>query len=199
MRQAHCRLGRIAGAQAGVTLGFQRASNHRLSARSKKMAELNVLDNLRTASPCSAAWDQMPGDDRARFCAACGKHVYQFSAMSRAEAESLIREKEGRPCARLYRRRDGTVLTDNCPVGLRKLRRAFLLQVGVIGGVFMLIPGAAALAAKLGPDAPLWRNEPWHSVAVRLGIVRPRHPNPFAEMGDVAPLPPAVPSFPRKK
>ena len=150
------------------------------------MPDFNVLDDVRIASPCSAAWDQMRGDDRVRFCAECGKHVYNLSALSRTEAEALIREKEGRLCARIYRRRDGTVLTDNCPVGLRQMRRAFLMQVSLIGGVFALIPGGAALAAKLGPAAPLWENEPWHSIGLRLGIIQ--HPS-MAVMGDVAVLP----------
>lgn len=74
---------------------------------------------IRVASPCSASWDAMDGDDRARFCVHCTKNVYDLSAMSRAEAEALVRGKEGRLCVRFYRRADGTVLTDNCPVGLR--------------------------------------------------------------------------------
>jgi hypothetical protein len=162
------------------------------------MAELNVLDNVRIASPCRAVWDQMQGDERVRFCAQCGKHVYNLSAMSRPEAEALVREREGRMCARLYRRRDGTVLTDNCPVGFRKLRRAFLLQAGAIGGVFALIPGAAALAAKLRPDAPFWQHEPWHTMGVQLGIVQPF----VATVGDMAilpsPSPPATRFNPKK-
>lgn len=162
------------------------------------MAELNLLDNVRIAAPCSAPWDQMEGDERVRFCGECKKHVYNLSAMSRREAEALVREREGKMCARIYRRRDGTVLTDNCPVGFRKLRRAFLLQVGAIGGVFALIPGAAALAAKLGPDAPFWQNEPWYTLGIRLGIVSPR----LATSGDMAPLPstpPPTPGFTARK
>ena len=42
--------------------------------------------------------------------------------MSTKEAASLIRANEGRLCLRLYQRKDGTIITDNCPVGLRKIR-----------------------------------------------------------------------------
>ena len=74
-------------------------------------ADRSLLDNVRVASPCSAAWDRMDGDERYRFCRECGKNVYNLSSLSRAEAEALVREKEGRLCVRFYRRRDGTVLT----------------------------------------------------------------------------------------
>jgi len=65
----------------------------------------------------------MTGDNRVRFCNHCQLNVYNLSALSRVEAEELIASTEGRLCARLFRRADGTVLTENCPVGLRALRR----------------------------------------------------------------------------
>jgi hypothetical protein len=64
----------------------------------------------------------MRGDDSVRFCDHCRLNVYNISALSRSEAESLIASTEGRLCARLFRRADGTVLTKDCPVGLRALR-----------------------------------------------------------------------------
>src|SRR5882672_7171320 len=81
------------------------------------------LDNVHVAAACSADWDQMIGNDRSRFCGQCNLNVYNLSSMSRAEAESLIAGCEGRLCVRFYRRKDGSILTDNCPVGLRAIRR----------------------------------------------------------------------------
>jgi hypothetical protein len=43
--------------------------------------------------------------------------------MTAAEAENLILTREGRLCIRLYKRADGTVLTMDCPVGLRAYRK----------------------------------------------------------------------------
>jgi hypothetical protein len=43
--------------------------------------------------------------------------------MTRDEVRALLVSTEGRVCARLYRRADGTVLTRDCPTGLRALRR----------------------------------------------------------------------------
>jgi hypothetical protein len=81
------------------------------------------LDNIRIAAPCSSDWNQMMGDERVRFCQQCSLNVYNLSSMTRREAEALISNTEGRLCVRYYRRRDGTVLTKNCPEGLRAIKR----------------------------------------------------------------------------
>jgi hypothetical protein len=82
------------------------------------------LDSIRIASPCSADWNSMQGDERRRFCADCKLHVHDISAMSRDEALDLLRQAgQGRLCVRLHRRSDGTVLTQDCPVGLRRRLR----------------------------------------------------------------------------
>jgi hypothetical protein len=100
-----------------------------------------LLDNVRIASPCSADWDDMSGDARVRFCGRCEKNVYNLSAMTRAAAEALISEKEGRLCVRFYQRADGTMLTADCPVGARRQRR--------LARAWAAISGAAASAALL--------------------------------------------------
>jgi hypothetical protein len=83
----------------------------------------NRLDNIRVASPCSADWDSMFGNERVRFCQQCHLNVYNLSEMSRVEANRLINQAEGRLCVRFYRRRDGSIITQNCPVGLRAIKR----------------------------------------------------------------------------
>lgn len=81
------------------------------------------LDNVRVAAPCPADWDSMYGSERVRFCGQCRLNVYNLSEMSTADAERLIGQTEGRLCIRYYQRRDGSIITTNCPVGLRALRR----------------------------------------------------------------------------
>ena len=83
----------------------------------------NPLDKVRVAAPCNADWNAMIGDYRTRFCGHCNLHVYNLSSMTKAEAESLIARSEGKLCVRFYRRADGSILTENCPVGLRAIRR----------------------------------------------------------------------------
>jgi len=75
------------------------------------------VGRVKIASPCRARWEDMTGDDRSRYCHQCRKHVFDFSAMPAEEVADLIRAKEGKLCGRFYRRRDGTMLTANCPVG----------------------------------------------------------------------------------
>ena len=102
------------------------------------------LDHLRIAAPCSADWDQMFSfeDKRVRFCSQCNLNVYNLSDMSRQEAEALINKTEGRLCVRFYRRADGSILTQNCPVGLKAIRRrvAWVAQA-VLGMVLSLASG----------------------------------------------------------
>jgi hypothetical protein len=82
------------------------------------------LDDISISYPCPANWNAMEGDERVRFCSQCKLNVYNISEMSKNDAERLISEKEGEAqlCIRLYRRPDGSVITDNCPVGLKKFR-----------------------------------------------------------------------------
>lgn len=101
------------------------------------------LDNIRIASPCKTNWDQMFGDDRKRFCGECKLNVYNLSAMTRQDAENLLFHSEGRLCVKFYRRRDGSVITENCPVGWRRVKwrvgrlatSVFALLAGFVCGV----------------------------------------------------------------
>jgi hypothetical protein len=103
------------------------------------------LEDVRVASPCSASWEDMKGDDRVRFCGKCEKNVYNLSAMPRAEAEALLADRGASMCVRLYKRADGMVMTDDCPVGVRHKRRVRLAVATVGGG---LLAAAAAMASR---------------------------------------------------
>lgn len=92
----------------------------------------DLLKNLRIASPCPMNWDQMTGDDRARFCSLCSLHVYNIAELTQKQAVALISETEGRICGRIYRRSDGTVITRDCPVGLRAVRRRVARVTGAV-------------------------------------------------------------------
>ena len=95
------------------------------------------IDTIQIASPCKMPWSRMEGNDKARFCGDCKKNVYNLSLMTRAEANTLIQEKEGSLCISLYRRSDGTVLTADCPKGLRAIRRQYLKsRAKVLAAVF---------------------------------------------------------------
>jgi hypothetical protein len=97
------------------------------------------LEDVRVANPCKASWDAMYGDDRVRFCASCKLNVYNLSGMTRPEVTQLFQLVEGRLCVRFYRRTDGTLLTQDCPVGMKWT-----------GGV------ARAASLVLWASAPFW-------------------------------------------
>lgn len=102
-----------------------------------------TLDVIDIASPCTAAWTDMRGGDRVRRCEECQLNVYNVSDMTRTEAEELVRNAEGRLCVRFFRRGDGTVLTADCPVGLRGLRRrAARLTAGIAAMVAAILCGS---------------------------------------------------------
>jgi hypothetical protein len=103
----------------------------------------NALDRVRVAAPCEADWDEMRGGERVRFCHRCSLNVYNLSAVTRREAERLVTRTEGgRLCVRFYRRRDGTMLTRSCPVGLRALkRRASLITGATFAAIVSFLAG----------------------------------------------------------
>ena len=106
----------------------------------------NPLNKIQIAAPCSADWNEMVGDDRKRHCSECKLNVYNLSEMTQREAENFLIKAEGRVCLRIYRRSDGTVLTQNCPVGWQAIKKrvsrtataAFALIAGVFSGILAL-------------------------------------------------------------
>src|SRR6185295_11558341 len=106
-------------------------------------ANSTQIDRLRVATPCPMSWDQMTGDNRVRFCDQCQLNVYNIAELSRIEAETLIASTEGRLCARLFRRADGTVLTKDCPVGLRALRRRVAKRTAAIFAAMVSLSAVA--------------------------------------------------------
>src|SRR4051812_47106727 len=82
-----------------------------------------TLETLEIAHPCQAPWDEMAGNDQVRFCPQCQLHVHNLSAMTRAEAEAVLQEKQARVCLGFTRGADGTILTQDrppCPLGKRR-------------------------------------------------------------------------------
>ena len=147
------------------------------------IAKKTLLDDVRVASPCSAFWADMKGDDRVRHCELCRKNVFNLSDMSRKDAEALIVEKEGNLCVRYHQRTDGTILTDNCPVGLRAIRRRmkwmafgvaafFALGTSVVLGSKRSSSGGAVGLRNSKPFDSLQNIQPFKAVIDWLDPVR---------------------------
>ncbi len=112
------------------------------------------LSNIRIASPCSQRWEEMVGDHHMRFCSHCQLNVYNFSAMTKVEVESFLMKAEGRVCGRFYQRADGTMLTQDCPVGLRALkRRVSRIAATAFSAIFGMLTGQGLYAQQIPNDA----------------------------------------------
>ena len=134
---------------AQKTSELERASQ--LLEEASTRARLPVLDNIRVASPCGVGWETMTGDDRTRHCGSCNKQVYNLSSLTRDEAETLIVARAGQLCVRYFQRADGTILLNDCTVGVSRRRRRRV----IVAGAAALLAGAGGLAAgahALGPE-----------------------------------------------
>lgn len=125
------------------------AARHLLD-EAKQRAKLPVLPNIRVATPCTADWNKMTGDDRVRACADCNKNVYNLSELTREEAEALILEKERKLCVRYYQRKDGTILLKDCVIGIAQKRKRRVIAAGAAA----LLAGGGFAAYRLTRPEP---------------------------------------------
>lgn len=159
-------------------------------AKTRAKRNLPLLDMAYVASPCKADWNEMAGDDRTRFCGLCNKNVHNLSAMSFEDAEAFLRELTGEACVRLYRRKDGTVMTNDCPVGVRNKRVKRAAAVVASAGM-----AAAGMATMHSETAELHEVETSMQEAIAGGVSMPIpepevHENHPVPMGTVAMPPP---------
>lgn len=147
------------------------------------------LDDIDIASPCPADWTKMQGDERCRFCSQCKLHVFDLSALTRPEAVALVQERSGRGerlCVRFRRRADGTVLTQDCPVGLRqRVRRA---ATRIVAACSALLAFAGCRKPDPDPQPPELMGE--------ICIDPPEATQPL--QGRIMVLPPQQPEAPPK-
>jgi hypothetical protein len=118
----------------------------------------DALDLLEIESPCSVPWDQMKGSAWVRHCPVCDQNVFDLSQLTHRDALALLERVEGRLCARIWRRRDGTVITADCWSRVRAARRRGWLAAAATTIVVLpallwaVIQGALNLRAAVLPD-----------------------------------------------
>ena len=137
------------------------------------------LNNIRIASPCPADWNEMYGDDRKRFCGDCKLNVYNLSGMTTEEAERLITNAEGRVCVRFYRRADGSVITEDCPVGWAKVKQRTKLYATAAASLLMALFTGVLFVSLFTKQKPLMGE-------MRIPFTTPT-PTPERLMGAIAP------------
>jgi hypothetical protein len=124
----------------------------------------------------------MIGNDLARFCGQCNLNVYNLSGMTKAEAESFVTSGEGRLCVRFYRRKDGSILTDNCPVGLRKIRRRLSYIKKAIASTVISFLAGLGLSETFSMVAQRLQPRVMGTIEVSHSPVTPLTPDPPDQM-----------------
>jgi|GEM_PF-4363670 len=124
--------------------------------------------------------------------------------MSREDAEAFLQARKGasRTCIRFFRRTDGTILSQDCPVGIALWRRRVAAGVSrVAAAVLFVFTGGLMLSGNRTPWLPdrLRAMEPFKTVSTWLNPIAA--PTPRVMMGQwiagaIAPLPPPAPNPP---
>jgi hypothetical protein len=118
----------------------------------------------------------MYGDDRRRFCGDCKLNVYNLSGMTRDEAEALLMNAEGRLCVRFFKRADGTVITQDCPVGWAKVKQRTKLYAAALASLVMALFTGVLFVSFFS------RKDPVTMGAIAMPLVTPS-PTPVRIMG----------------
>ena len=143
-----------------------------------------ALEDLQIAKPCSADWATMSGDERVRHCGMCKLNVYNVSDMRREDAEALIQNREGHTCLRMFKREDGTVITKDCPVGLRRVRQRMAILAGGLAASIFLAAGSVLARMRFRENLGA---TPAKAVNQWVNPPTPIPPSASMKMGDICP------------
>ena len=117
-----------------------------------------TLPVIEVEDPCPVDWDTMTGDEQARFCSHCNRHVHDLSAMRSDEVADLICRNAGELCVRFEQTADGQVRTLDYEPASRRPRLPAWLSRGFVGGFVAGIAAlivAPALMPTMGRMAPV--------------------------------------------
>ena len=75
-----------------------------------KRNKLKIIDSIRIDSPCGQVWEEMEDRRSGKYCEHCNDRVWDFSEMTRLEAERVLIFRKGRHCVRIRRDSNGQIL-----------------------------------------------------------------------------------------
>jgi len=111
------------------------------------MSKKSFIDSIEVKNACSEDWNEMTGNDTARFCGHCDFNVHNVSALTRKQAMRLVRDSNGRICVRYVKNP-----VDNKPVFADKLYQ-ITRRAGIAAGVLGTTLALSTLAYAQGKPA----------------------------------------------
>lgn len=110
---------------------------------------------------CPVPWQGMSGTERWKYCAQCGHHVANLSALTAAERQALLEcAREARVCGTYYLRMSGEMVTPEAPLTpgewgrLRQYGVAALSAAALTLAAGCVVP-AKPVAAESAPPPPV--------------------------------------------
>lgn len=101
-----------------------------------------ALQAIKIATPCHVPITEM--EDRGSFfhCHECQLNVYHFSTLSNDQIADLLNQNHERLCVGMFKREDGTIITKDCPLGLKDVglvyrRQGFLRALAFLFALFI--------------------------------------------------------------
>ena len=145
---------------------------------------MQPLPQLEIGTPCPKSWDEMSGDEQARFCGHCKKTVFNFAAMSTNDIQQVLASRDS-VCARIRRDAGGEVLTNDSPPCDLPSRRDWLSQLASLAAMLLAMVSLTGCRGETRSSDPVL---PPNSTTEQpmMGEVC----IPEAEMGDVLVVPP---------
>jgi hypothetical protein len=114
------------------------------------MARRAFSFSAKIAKPCEESWAGMMGGSRERHCQSCDRQVHNFAAMTSSQIKELVARSDGKLCARITRRADGSVVTLDA-----RPRASRAAQVVVSASLAIGTAGALAQAGERPAEAVL--------------------------------------------
>lgn len=125
----------------------------RIMIMNKKWNSDNVhqaLSKVKIASPCKVPLSEMEDRGNCFHCKSCDLNVYQFSKLTNSEIADLMNDNNEKLCIGIFRREDGTIITKDCPLGLRDVgfiyRKSGLIKA--IAFVLIILMGLAYIKPR---------------------------------------------------
>jgi ankyrin repeat protein len=113
----------------------------------------NLIDRVSVEKPCTADWNRMFGNDEVRFCEHCAKSVHNLSAITRKDAERLVKKSNGKLCIRYYTDKNKKIAFTDAPVQITRLgRRVSQFAASVFTAALSVSSVAAQGSARIAPE-----------------------------------------------